>query len=1163
VRPILPKSKGLRWLAFATFLACCTSLLFAACSSQEPGGTSSGTGGLPPTTNLCDHPNPGCGCDAVGATADCGRVEETVGSYVMCSMGKTTCDGTHWGTCQGDSVVIKSKSFTSGGGLHVNALGSPGACGAANPCDPYCNQVVDDPCGGLDASGLNSADCGLTVNPGGSNLCYCDEPSGGSAALYGNLSGPLKGNTGACTGGTSDNCQHDYKCNNPDGGAGTCTPYAISGYNGACTNKPDFTLGMGCLSGGTTQELEVCNRSLVNAATGTLYIAVGSSNPASAATTCPFAGPAILATGTSDGYCTVNLATTAIGPGQCITVNTATSCTASGGGALNFGGGGGRYLVVNPSTTVLPTTIVPGYAPLSECDACNNYSAENPGLPSASACTSEICGTVCGGLEAGVGDGGDAGCHTTVVGTVFDPGANVPLPAIAVYEPSGALTAFPAGVTCDTCTSLLSPYVSSTFSDLSGNFALEVDSTSPKVVFQTGRWRRQISLSGLTACVPNTITVASDCKYPGKNCLTRLPQTQAEGDIPSIAIVTGKAEPFECTIAKYMGGTDEMGPAGSGKRLQLFQDNGIASASTLIASGTTAAVGVPPLPPLTGNSPKVSKQTGISVQIRNLSGLTSADVGKTITLAGAANGGNNGSFVITAVTSSTRLLINNAAAVNETGGGGFTWSIPGNGITTLNISGLTGRTAADVGNLLILSGAASGGNNGSFNVTSFINATTLAINNSSAIGPDANNGAITWKLYSAGAGAALPDAPATLWPSQAAVNAFDEVILQCGGGTGEVFDLGKTTNAAELAGQTYFYNWLQSGGRVFMNHYSANGLLLPVANGGHAIPPFNNTSTWNSPIGSNKISLNTKVAPNITPAQPQADFATWLTNQSYYGGGVLTTPQGVTDEAYNPTANSFEWLRGVSNNNWGTTPGGNITSVFSFDSRDGGIVPTLAPDGGAGSGCGRGVMSAMHVDIGRGTGTGSFPAECDFGPDLSANEGTFDYLFFTLSSCAIGGPPIASSAPPPPPAPPSLPGGVTFTRDFHAVCPNGTLPIWQLFNWQASVPFGTSVDFTAQTAPDNGSGAPGTYAPVTPFAIGSASSTTSTWTTQQYAAPPLAVGPAACTVDQHLTGNNGCPGPGNLTSQEWLRVTMKFNVAGPLSPTLTNWEQLFDCVPAK
>ena len=172
----------------------------------------------------------------------------------------------------------------------------------------------------------------------------------------------------------------------------------------------------------------------------------------------------------------------------------------------------------------------------------------------------------------------------------------------------------------------------------------------------------------------------------------------------------------------------------------------------------------------------------------------------------------------------------------------------------------------------------------------------------------------------------------------------------------------------------------------------------------------------------------------------------------------------------------------------------------------------------------------------------------------------------TVHVSAPGGAPIAQSAPPPPPAPPTAPGTATFTREFHGVCPNGTALVWQLFNWQAVVPAGTSIDFAAQVAPAGASAStPGTYAPSTPFSIGTALVSTTGWTTQSYASPPLTVGPQACTLDQHLTGDNGCPGPGNMTSeaQKWLKVTMTFHTTGSLSPTLTNWEQLFDCVPSQ
>src|SRR5262249_48329278 len=108
---------------------------------------------------------------------------------------------------------------------------------------------------------------------------------------------------------------------------------------------------------------------------------------------------------------------------------------------------------------------------------------------------------------------------------------------------------------------------------------------------------------------------------------------------------------------------------------------------------------------------------------------------------------------------------------------------------------------------------------------------------------------------------------------------------------------------------------------------------------------------------------------------------------------------------------------------------------------------------------------------------------------------------------------------------------------------------------------GTNIVFTAQTAPD-ASGTPGAYGP--PVPIGTASASTSGWTTQ---APP-------CTVNDHLADlatygsplRPECVGStpaSKQTSQPWLRVSMQFNPSGSNSPILTQWEQLYDCIPSE
>lgn len=65
------------------------------------------------------------------------------------------------------------------------------------------------------------------------------------------------------------------------------------------------------------------------------------------------------------------------------------------------------------------------------------------------------------------------------------------------------------------------------------------------------------------------------------------------------------------------------------------------------------------------------------------------------------------------------------------------------GIAT--VTGLTGMSSTNsVGRFLTISGAASGGNNGTFLITAYISATSVSISNPSAVASDANNGSIVW-----------------------------------------------------------------------------------------------------------------------------------------------------------------------------------------------------------------------------------------------------------------------------------------------------------------------------------------------------------------------------------------------------------------------------------
>ncbi len=133
---------------------------------------------------------------------------------------------------------------------------------------------------------------------------------------------------------------------------------------------------------------------------------------------------------------------------------------------------------------------------------------------------------------------------TTLSGTIRDPAGRVPLYNVNVYVPNAALDPIPEGTSCDRCSAQLSGKpIATALTDANGRFVLEnVPATqNVPVVIQVGKWRRQITIPTVTACVDNPITDAN---------LTRLPRTKAEGHIPRMALTTGGSDALECLLRK-------------------------------------------------------------------------------------------------------------------------------------------------------------------------------------------------------------------------------------------------------------------------------------------------------------------------------------------------------------------------------------------------------------------------------------------------------------------------------------------------------------------------------------------------------------------------------------------------------------------------------------
>src|SRR5688572_13006213 len=124
------------------------------------------------------------------------------------------------------------------------------------------------------------------------------------------------------------------------------------------------------------------------------------------------------------------------------------------------------------------------------------------------------------------------GATTSVSGTVYIPSGQLPLYNVMVYVPETELAPPTPGASCS-CEISGEPIVS-TLTDSSGHFVLENVPVGPDIpiVIQVGDWRREINIGTVEACVETAV--------PDRT-LT-LPKNQAEGELPRIAVATGRLD---------------------------------------------------------------------------------------------------------------------------------------------------------------------------------------------------------------------------------------------------------------------------------------------------------------------------------------------------------------------------------------------------------------------------------------------------------------------------------------------------------------------------------------------------------------------------------------------------------------------------------------------
>jgi hypothetical protein len=122
----------------------------------------------------------------------------------------------------------------------------------------------------------------------------------------------------------------------------------------------------------------------------------------------------------------------------------------------------------------------------------------------------------------------------------------------------------------------------------------------------------------------------------------------------------------------------------------------------------------------------------------------------------------------------------------------------------------------------------------------------------------------------------------------------------------------------------------------------------------------------------------------------------------------------------------------------------------------------------------------------------------------------------------------------------------TYRREYVADCPAGKQAVWRFFEWQSVIPPGTSIQLAVQTKQN----ASDSYAPATAASMD----------------PILATSPDGIWVHGTKTVDTVLhEAAGGGVSQTYLLVSMTFvpDTTGTLTPTLTNWRQVYDCLDAQ
>ena len=774
-------------------------------------------------------------------------------------------------------------------------------------------------------------------------------------------------------------------------------------------------------------------------------------------------------------------------------------------------------------------------------DACDPYctqTANDPtdvdaaGLENTDAGIS-IIGTVvtpdgsaptCQGLQCNVTTTCSGGGSTTLTGHVYDPAGIRPLYNAYVYipvDPSAPLPAFGSGASCDACAgsgSLSAVAVAQT--DASGAFTMTgvPDGVAFPLVVQVGKWRREIVMPAVAACSTTPVDPAN----------SRLPRNRTDGnggkaDMPHIAIATGSADPFECLLLKIGIDPAEIDIPSKNPAIDYYVANG----RDHYPGGGTA----PPLSALAGSTATLNTYDAVILPCE-----------------GYEDDANNG-------------YVPNMTSYADGGGKlfathfGYAWLATPNSGTAVNSSEFYG-TASWVQ---------------PFAGYDIYDPMTGYIDQSFPKGV-----AYAQWLQNVGASSALGqisivnarhDATGVLAGSQQWMHGWSTGADPSGVGSASTnpddmmmhMTFNTPVGAAKECGRVVFSDF-----HVSASDITGDGSCTTDSDCGFGATCSGGAVTGNCDQEPCKIDSDcgdsNLACVGATPGSCVARGCTKNSNcssNSCVGGkcqcvtsadcGGAACNAGVCDPTSclkSPDCGSGNIRKCSGAKNGACSKACTVSADCGGTDRcaSNSCYTTCNNDGdcpGSTTSC-NGAAPNTCTTI-----SDSFPYSCVQSP-MSAQEEALEFMFFDLAACVSDD----KFAPPPPTPPVTYYYPATFTEQFTATCPAGQTMKWREVDWQATIPSGASIDFSAQTSSDFV-----TLDPATPLLVAHATTNTSL--------PNFDVS----YIDLADKGGGGAFATATppVPSQADLVLTIRLNpTPDQLStPNLAAWKVRYDCVDAQ